>query len=130
MINNHNHFSRKKEAYKRIASIETLFNETQGVSFSSCRYSEVKKVTVRNLGGVYLAPKEETVILPDETKANVKRLGLTSVAILNACNNFEEEHAKEPVIALGELNIMPQGRTRAAQIRTAKVMRHVTEKDK
>lgn len=130
MIINYNQLSRKGEAYKRIASIDTLFNKTQGVSFSSCKYSQIKQVTVENLGRVYLAPKEETVILPDEAKANVKRLGLTSVAILNACNNFEEEHAKEPVIALGELNIMPQGRTRAAQIRTAKVMRHVTEKDK
>lgn len=115
MIINYNQLSRKGEAYKRIASIDTLFNKTQGVSFSSCKYSQIKQVTVENLGRVYLAPKEETVILPDEAKANVKRLGLTSVAILNACNNFEEEHAKEPVIALGELNIMPQGRTRAAQ---------------
>lgn len=94
MINNHNHFSRKKEAYKRIASIETLFNETQGVSFSSCRYSEVKKVTVRNLGGVYLAPKEETVILPDEAKANVKRLGLTSVAILMLVTTLKKNMQK------------------------------------
>lgn len=130
MINNHNHFSRKKEAYKRIASIETLFNETQGVSFSSCRYSEVKKVTVRNLGRVYLAPKEETVILPDEAKANVKRLGLTSVAILKACNDFEMEHAKEPVAVLAESNIVPLGRYKAAQMRTVKVMRNVTARNK
>lgn len=130
MINSHNHLSRKREAYKRIASIDTLFNKTQGVSFSSCRYSEIRKATVRNLGRVYLAPKEETVILPDEVKANIKRLGISSIKILEACNNFDQECVNVPVIPLEGFNRTPEGRAGMAQPRTAKVMRHVSARNK
>lgn len=89
MIDHKNHLSRERNAFRQIASVDTLFNKAEGVSFSSCKYTEVVKVSVGRLGKVYLAPQEKTVILPDEAKATAKRLRLSSVDILNACNKFK-----------------------------------------
>ncbi|EEC94822.1 hypothetical protein PRABACTJOHN_03779 [Parabacteroides johnsonii DSM 18315] len=94
IINNNNHHPKKRKKYEQIALAESLFNKTKGVSFSSCKYTEVKTVIVKKIGKVYLAPKEKTVILSDEAKATAKRLRLSFVDVLDACNRFELDSVK------------------------------------